>query len=273
MDWRAAARILFAATVVAIGIMGLVGGSFAPIWGVVPKTFPDRQLLAYFCTFISLVCGAGLLVKRTAAPAAFVLLFYLIVWTALFKVPFIIRAPLEEVSYQTNGENAVLIATVWVLLVEFAQTGPGILRVVTGNGGRRIALVLYGLALIAFGLSHFFYLQLTAPLIPAWIPAHLFWAFFTGSAYLATGIAVASGYGARLGALLAAVQITMIAFIVWGTIDLAGPLTIENWEETVISWALTAGAWVIVASFVGEPWLLRRALSGANVKAEAATVG
>lgn len=258
MNWKVAARLLFAATMVAIGLMGLAGGSFGPIWGVVPKTLPDRQLLAYLCTFISLVCGAGLLVKRTAAPAAFVLLIYLIVWTALFKVSFILKAPLEEVSYQTCGENAVLIAAVWLLLVELGRdSSRAIFRLPAGSTGARIALVLYGLALIAFGLSHFFYLQLTAPLIPAWIPGHAFWAYFTGSVYLATGIAIASRLGARLGALLAAVQITLITFIVWGTIDLAGPITAENWEETVISWTLSAGAWVVAASFGNQPWLFR----------------
>lgn len=85
MDWKRAARILFAATMLAIGIMGLVGGSFAPIWAVVPKTLPDRQLLAYLFTFMSLLCGAGLLVERTAAPAALVLLIYLLIWTAPFS--------------------------------------------------------------------------------------------------------------------------------------------------------------------------------------------
>jgi uncharacterized membrane protein len=269
MDWRTAARIVIAVTMIAIGIMGLVGGSFGPIWGVVPKTLPDRQLLAYLCTFVSFVCGAGLLVKRTAAPAAFLLLIYLVIWTALFKVPFILKAPLEEGSYQTCGENAVLIAAAWLLLLETARSGPAILRVVGGQVGRRIALVLYGLALIAFGLSHFFYLQLTAPLIPAWIAAHTFWAYFTGCVYLATGIAIVIGFGARLAAVLVAVQITLITLIVWGAIDLSGPLTAENWEETVISWALTVSAWVVAAFFAGQPWFQR---SGSREPAGGAAV-
>src|SRR5881628_2120516 len=101
MHIKSASHIVFALTMVAIGAIGLLSGDFAPIWNPVPASYPDRQLLAELCTFISLACGAGLLIKRTSAPAALLLLAYLSIWTMLFKVPFIIRAPLVEGSYQS----------------------------------------------------------------------------------------------------------------------------------------------------------------------------
>ena len=110
MKWRTASQLLFALTFMVLGVIGLVIGKFAPIWAGVPKTMPDRRLLAGVCTIVSLVCGAGLLAKRTVSPAALLLFAYLLGWTALFKFPLIIKQPLIEVSYQTNGENAVLIA-------------------------------------------------------------------------------------------------------------------------------------------------------------------
>src|SRR3982751_6282179 len=121
MSWKAASHIIFALTMVAIGMIGLIGGGFAPIWRPVPDTVPAREFLGYLCTFVSLACGAGLLVKRTAMPAALVLLAYLLIWTILFKVPFIIRAPLVEGSYQSCGENAVLVAAAWILYVLMAK--------------------------------------------------------------------------------------------------------------------------------------------------------
>jgi hypothetical protein len=151
-------RVFFAATMIAIGIIGLMSGGFAPIWQPVPDTVPGREYLAYLCTLVSLTSGAGLLAKRTAAAAALILLVYLLVWTAVFKVPFIIRAPLEEVSYQSTGENLVLVAAAWILFAEFASAPAHF----ASNVGLRIAYLLYGLALIAFGLSHFVYLNMTA---------------------------------------------------------------------------------------------------------------
>ncbi len=250
MQLKKASHLFFAATMIAIGIIGLIGGTFAPIWLPVLDTVPERHVLAYLCAFVSLAAGAGLLAKRTAAPAALVLLVYLLVWTALFKFPFIIRAPLVEGSYQSTGENLVLIAGAWIFYAEAARKR-GFLA---GEVGRRIALLLYGLALVAFGLSHFFYLSLTAPLVPAWLPGPVFWAYFTGCVYLAAGIAIVSGAAARLGAAVAAVQIALITLLVWGPFVMAGHLSPMHWQETVVSWALTAAAWVVATSFEGRPW-------------------
>jgi uncharacterized membrane protein len=258
LQWKNASHLFFAVTFIGIGVMGAIKGGFGPIWGGVPKSFPDRQLLAYLSTFVSLACGAALLVKRTASPAALVLLVFLTVWTALFKIPFIVRAPLVEVSYQTCGENAVLIAAAWVLFAGSAKsrTFPA------GNSGVRVARALYGLALIAFGLSHFVYLDLTAPLVPRWLPGHVFWAYFTGSIYLATGLALVTSLFARLAAFIAAVQIALITLLVWGPVILAGHVSSTDWQEAGISWALTAGACAMAASFEGSRWLSQAAVGG-----------
>ena len=261
MDWKTASRILFALTMIGIGAAGLTSGIFAPIWAGVPKSLPDRHFLAYLTTFVSLACGAGLLVKRWAARAALILLVFLIVWTVLFKVPFIVRQPLVEVSYQSTGENAVLIAAAWVLYVWLAKgrTFPA------GDTGMRVAHLLYGLALIAFGFSHFAYMSLTAPLIPKWLPpGQIFWAYFTGAAYLAAGVAIVTGIAGRLGAVGSALMITLITLIVWGPGVAAGKFDASNWQEPVVSWALTAAAWVVAASFERYPWLKPLGFGGAG---------
>ena len=254
---KQASHLFFAVTMIGIGVIGLLSAKFAPIWAGVPKLAPERQLLVYLSTAISLACGVGLLIKRTAATAALVLLVYLVIWTGLFKVPFIVRQPLVEVSYQSCGENAVLIAAAWVLFADFtkARTFPA------GDLGLRIAHGLYGLALIAFGFSHFVYLNLTAPLVPAWLPGHVFWAYLTGGIYLATGAAILVGLFGGLAALLAAVQITLITLLVWGPGAATGHVSGDAWQETVVSWALTAGAWVLATSYDGS-WLSRLGLGG-----------
>jgi uncharacterized membrane protein len=249
-------HVLFAITLIVLGLMGLSRGDFAPIWDSVPKGLPGRGALAYLSALICLACGAGVLLRRAAAGASRVLVLYLLLWLVLIKGRFILLQPLVEASYQSSGETAVILAGAWVLYAWFAMDWDRAhLGFAVGEKGVRIARVLYGLALLAFGFSHFAYLDLTAPLVPNWLPAHVFWAYLTGATYIAAGVAVLVGFWARLAATLSTLQIAGFTSLVWVPFLIAGNISAEHWVEFVVSWTLTTAAWVVTDSYRGMPWL------------------
>ena len=241
---------VFAATLIALGLLSLFTGDFASIWQPVPKGMPARELLIYVSAFISLACGIGLLWQRLAAVAARVLVVYVLLWLLAFKARFIVSAPATAVSYETNGETAVILAAAWMLYAWFAvDWDKQRVAFATGDRGVRIARVIYGLAMIAFGVAHFAYAKLTASLVPAWLPSQMTWAYLTGATYIAAGIAVLINKYARVAAALSALQIGLFTLLVWVPRVFAGNLEASQWNEFVVSWALTAAAWVVADSY------------------------
>jgi len=249
-----AGHAVFAATMVALGVQGLVRGDFTAIWQPVSAGVTGRELLAYLCAGISLASGAGLLWALTAAHAARLLLLWLLLWFLLFRLPEIFLAPSAAVTWEGAGETVVIVAGAWVLYAWFAADGrrPAFAG---GKTGVRIARALYGLAMIAFGQAHFAYVNYTAALVPAWLPSHVAWVYFTGGAYIAAGAAILVGVCARLAASLSALQMGVFTLLVWVPVVVAGARDASQWLEAATSWALTAAAWVVADSYRGLPWL------------------
>ena len=101
---------------------------------------------------------------------------------------------------------------------------------------------------VLFGGAHFVYMDLTAPLVPKWLPPNgEFWGYATGVAHIAGGLAILSGVQARLAAILLTVMYAAFTPLVHIPLVMADP-SHWNWSENAANLVLTGVAWVVADS-------------------------
>jgi uncharacterized membrane protein YphA (DoxX/SURF4 family) len=113
----------------------------------------------------------------------------------------------------------------------------------------RLGQLAFGVCALLFGGAHFFYMNLTAPLVPQWLPpTQAFWAYATGVGQIAAGIAILTGVQARLAAILLTAMYVSFTLLVHAPMLLADPSSRINWSENALNLALIGAAWVVADS-------------------------
>ncbi len=126
----------------------------------------------------------------------------------------------------------------------------------TGDRRGRIARILFAIALPLIGLSHFVYAADTASLVPAWLPAHIGFAYFTGAADY-RGWARCDLHGVCRGpaATLAATAMSLFTVLIWIPAVVSTPSDRLSWTALMASTAISGGAWVVADSLHGRSWV------------------
>ena len=246
---------VFAVMMIVLGTVGFLDPDLVSLWNPVSIHVPAHELLIHLIALIAVAAGVGLLVQRMAAMAASLLLATLSLWLLLLRLPNLFLEPVFVASWSVFP-LVLMVAAAWVLYGWFASNWERKhLSFLRGKNGLRIARFLYGLCLIFFGIAHFVDVKDTVTLVPHWLPNHLFWAYFTGCAFLAAGLATLIGFCARLAVTLSALQLALFLFLVWIPIVATGSREPFQWSETILNAALCAGAWVMADSYRGTRWL------------------
>lgn len=248
-------RLVFALAFVALGLLSVFSQDFASVWQPVPPDVPGRAFLALLSGAVMTVGGVGLLMRRTLVPAAFVMMMYTLLWLVALHVPRVIAAPLQEVTWGGCAEIVMLVAANWVLYA--CSAGPDekpYMTALCGTHALRMARIAFAVALPLIGLEHLIYAKETAAMVPGWLPYRMGWAYLTGVAHIAAGLAIAVGVLPRLAATLEAWMMGGFTVFVWIPMVMATPSQRFAWTGLMISTVITAAGWVVAASYREVPW-------------------
>ncbi|HEY2069297.1 MAG TPA: DoxX family membrane protein [Rhizomicrobium sp.] len=241
--WR-----FFGLSIIVMAVICLIWGNFDN-GQPVPKNFPDRTQLAYAMGILTLLAGVAIEWRRTTAWAALALTaYYAIVVVGLMGGRVILRNLDIYGAYSGTAEQLAIAAGALIVYASHAD-----LEEATSKRLIRIGQIVFGVCAILFGGAHFAYMNLTAPLVPAWLPPNQeFWGYATGVFHIAGGLAILTGMQARLAAILLTVMYALFTPLALVPELLATP-TFFAWTENATNLMLIGVAWVVADSLSPRP--------------------
>lgn len=228
---------LYALGAILLGAVGIYFHDFAMQWQPVPAGLPWRTALVYLSGALLIAGGGAILSRKSERAGALLLASFYGLWVVALHLPTAIA------SYTHIGA--------WNAPAEFVfMTMGGVALFATGAGALRgtlmkVARILAGGSAIVFGCAHFNYIDFTAGMVPKWIPPNgVFWAWATGAGHLAAGIALVSGFQARLAATLLTAMMASFVVLLHIPLVIAAPQHME-WIMLAVSSGLTGAAWLV----------------------------
>jgi uncharacterized membrane protein YphA (DoxX/SURF4 family) len=252
IGWR-----VYGLGVMALAVLCLAWGTFDP-GQPVSKGFPDRTALAYAAAAFMLVAGAAVEWRRTAAwGAAALAAYYALIVVILMNGRVVLAHYAEYGSYSGAAEQLAIAAGGLIVYAAHADIDASLAARLT-----RVGQLIFGVCALLFGGAHFFYMNMTAPLVPKWLPpSQEFWAYATGIGHIAAGVAILTGVQARLAAILLTAMYASFTFLVHLPMLLADPSNHFIWSENAENLALIGVAWVVADSLARSSGQTERRLS------------
>jgi len=247
-------RVLFALSFAVTGALAIVTRNFGLVWGPLSEGNPWHDPLAILAGALLVATAIALLIPRTAHVAALVLGAFLLLRELVLQLPLVVAHPLVEASWYSVSENLILLAGAWTIFSLLPREKGALAKFRHVRAGQ----ILFALALPAIGMSHFFYLDQTAPLIPLWLPFHALLAYFTGAAHIAAGVAILFDVLPRLAATSEAVMVSLFTLLVWVPTVSTHLANRFDWSEICVSTAIAGAAWAVAESFRGRSWNFMR---------------
>jgi uncharacterized membrane protein len=243
-------RAPFALGVAGLGLVCLAFQDFALQWQSAPEWLKAVPYAATISALWLLATGVALAVRRLAFAGAVSAAILFGVWAFVFHGPLAAQQPGQVYVWLGVAEAGCLMAA------GLAPAGAGVqnARILLG------ARIAFGLCAVVFGISHFVYAEVTAKMVPAWLPFPLAWAYITGCGHLAAGLALVSGVRAHLAAGMEAAMCAAFVILLHLPRVIAAPASQVEWTMLCVALSITGAAWIIRshatspgASFASSP--------------------
>jgi uncharacterized membrane protein YphA (DoxX/SURF4 family) len=241
-------RIAFAISIAFFGVQYLFYGHFEGGLPLVPPWTPGTPVFAY-------ILGAALFQSALSVTTLWEARFAAISLGTLLLLSFLLLHLLHASSILYNGTDRTR-AFEGLTLSAIAFTLAGILpndhnpsaQRTTTNWPLLVGRFLFAFSMIVFGAQHFMYAGFIATLIPAWIPIHLFWVYFTGIGFIAAGLSIATGILAPLASIGLGVMFLLWFLLLHAPRVAASPRNGNEWTSAFVALAASGGSFLLASA-------------------------
>ena len=244
-------RCFFAISMIVFGLQHCVfavlrtAGIYGPPWIV------RSPLVAALLGLVLAGTGLCIFVGYKARAAGALLAAVLFVYVVAIFAPRVAASPRNPGSWTSGAELLCLCGAALVAGGMTPSRSTGSPATEHGKALAEAGRILYALPLIVFGIQHIMYGQFVSTLVPAWIPARLFWAYFVGVAFFAASAILLLNIKRPLAAaLLGLMFFTWVVILHAPRIILA--MHANEWTSGVVALAMSGGALLLTDKQLGE---------------------
>lgn len=225
-------RWLFAISIVAFGIQNVYYTGLLKGLELTPEWAPGHAFLAYLDGALLLLGGAFIAIQFKARLGAILIAAVYFASVVFLRIPRI-ALTLHDISERTVLFEPISIGCGALFLA-------GLLR--------PASRILFGITMIVFGIDHLLVPRFIATLIPSWIPAPYFLAWFTGFAFIAAGLCIIAHWQLRLASTLLGLMFFLWVVVVHSPRVVASIHNENEWNSLLVALAICGASWILAGA-------------------------
>jgi hypothetical protein len=246
-------RFFFAIAIAFFGVQYFIYASSTngPIPG--PPWNPGAHWLAWLTGIALIVIAASIATGKVSRIAAMLLGVALFLKILFLHLPGLITQIHNPSPWTVTFELLALCGASFILAnvmpPDESTTSTGTIGHLLATAGR----LVFAIALVVFAVQHFLYARFIATLIPAWIPGHLFWAYFVGVAFVGAAFAIAAKMQGKLAAALLGTMFILWVLVLHLPRVAASPRNGNEVTSLFIALAMSGASFFLASSLAHDP--------------------
>ena len=186
-------RIFYGIAIAGMGVLTISYKDF-PYMLIPPEHswITGLVLLTYIFGAMLILSGACIVFEKRTTTISLLLGSVLLMIFCFYYIPYEFMATsnyMHLVEWENAEKELALSAGAFVIAGCFLEKNENPLNRFLGKL-IPLGAIFFSITMISFGILHFLYTKEASTLVPSWIPSHIFWTYFAGTALIGSGIAI-----------------------------------------------------------------------------------